>query len=191
VVVEGRWRVPGIGTWKIPEARATLDYLGVNYYGRQFVHWVTPIGQFPGIVCNLDHHTRDVTERTLMGWDVGPAAFTQTLLQGARLGLPILVTEVGAWTERDEQRWSYIARHLAAMCRAMDQKAPIIGFLYWSLMDNFEWSHGYAPRFGLIEVAYALDAMPRFAAPTASRWSAHRLCDVTHGHMIRTRLLVL
>ena len=151
-LTEGRWRVPGIGTWKIPEARATLDYLGVNYYGRQFVRLVMPRGRFPAVVCNVDHHAREVTEQTLMGWDVGPEAFTQTLLRGARFGLPIFVTEVGAWTERDEQRWQYIARHLQAMRRAMDQGTPIIGFLYWSLMDNFEWSHGFTPRFGLIEV---------------------------------------
>ena len=45
-----------------------------------------------------------------------------------------------------------IARHLQAMGRAIDQGASVFGYCYWSLLDNFEWTHGYAPRFGLIEV---------------------------------------
>ena len=89
-----------------------------------------------------------------MGWNIEPREFTRTLLRGAQLGLPILVTENGAWLD-DAQRWNYIARYLSAMRCAMDQGAQIFGYLYWSLMDNFEWAHGFGPRFGLMEVDYA------------------------------------
>ena len=89
-----------------------------------------------------------------MGWDICPEAFTQTLLRGARLGLPILVTENGVWIEPDAKRWEFIVRHLTAMARAIQQGARVIGYLYWSLLDNFEWGHGFGPRFGLIETDY-------------------------------------
>ncbi len=169
-LMDGHWSVPGIATWRIPEARATLDYLGINFYGRQFIRCVPRLGRFPGVSCNLaTHHTRDVPERTLMGWDICPEAFTQTLLRGARLKLPMLVTENGAWLGTDEQRWRFVARHLAAMAHAIDAGARVIGYLYWSLLDNFEWGDGFGPRFGLIETDYTTQA--RRIRPYALRYA--------------------
>ncbi len=40
------------------------------------------------------------------------------------------------------------------MAQAMQEKAPVIGYLYWSLLDNYEWAEGFVPRFGLIGVDY-------------------------------------
>ena len=168
----GRWSVPGMATWTIPEAARTLDYLGINYYGRQFMQWNPFRRGWLGGSCNLDHHEpHDVPERTGMGWDVYPPAFTQTLLRVARLGLPILVTENGTCMEDDARRWRYVARHLAAMKDAMEQGAKVIGYLYWSLLDNFEWSHGYGPRFGLMEVDHVTQER-------RVRESAHRYAEI-------------
>ncbi len=164
-LTEGRWAVPGVGRWNIREARGTLDYLGVNFYGRQFIRCRLRAGQWPGQTCDLTHHAREIPERSRMGWDVFPEALTQTVLRGARLKLPILVTENGTWMEADERRWRFIAQNLAALARAIDGGARVIGYLYWSLLDNFEWSHGYRPRFGLVEVDYATQARrPRNSA---------------------------
>jgi beta-glucosidase len=156
-VTEGRWRVPGVGTWTIPEAAATLDYLGVNFYGRQIIRW-TPGGSWLGGSCDLGRHPRRVRERTSFGWDVDPASFVRTLRRGGRLGLPVLVTENGTWMDDDARRWRFIARHLGALAQAAEAGVTILGYLYWSLLDNFEWAHGYGPRFGLIEVDYATQA---------------------------------
>ena len=87
-----------------------------------------------------------------------PPALTQTLVRAGRLGLPLMVTENGTWMDDDTRRWSFIARHVAAMAQAMQQGARVVGYLYWSLLDNFEWAHGFAPRFGLVEVDYATQA---------------------------------
>ena len=153
-LTEGRWRVPLVGSWRIPEARASLDYLGVNFYGRQFIRLNFWPGRLPTDGCSLAHHTREAPEQTDMGWEVYPAAFTETLLRAGRLGLPILVTENGAWLSDDARRWRYIAGYLAAMHRAMEQGAKVFGYLYWSLLDNFEWARGFGPRFGLVETDY-------------------------------------
>ncbi len=154
-VTEGRWSVPGVGTWKIPEARATLDFLGMNFYGRQFIRWTPAAGPWPGVSCDLGHHPREVPDRTSFGWDVHPASFFTQLVRWGALGLPILVTENGTWMDDDSRRWDYLAGHLAAMAHAIQRGVRVIGYCYWSLLDNFEWADGYTPRFGLIEVDYA------------------------------------
>ena len=90
-----------------------------------------------------------------MGWDVYPPAFTHALRQLKRFGKPILVTENGTFMAEDERRWRYLLRHIQAMASAMRAGAPVIGYCYWSLLDNFEWADGFGPRFGIVEVDYA------------------------------------
>ncbi len=152
----GRWAVHGVGAWELPEAKHTLDFLGVNFYGRQFIRWgPTPDG-WPGNSCDLAHHyPREVKERTSLGWDVHPPSFTRALSRWGHLGLPILVTENGTYMTDDARRWSYLQRHIQAMARAMQRGASVIGYCCWSLLDNFEWAHGYGPRFGIVDVDYA------------------------------------
>ena len=61
----------------------------------------------------------------------------------------------------------YLHDHLAAALDAIEQGVDLRGYFHWSLMDNFEWAHGYRPRFGLIHVDY--DTLVR--TPKASfRW---------------------
>lgn len=154
-LTEGRWSVPGVATWELPQARRTLDYLGVNFYGRQFFHWVPVWNGWPADGCNLDHHPRDVTERSLMGWDISPEAFRDMLVRWSSLKLPMLITENGTWVGDDAQRSRFIRRHIAAMAQAMQRGAQVIGYCYWSLIDNFEWADGYGPKFGIAEVDFA------------------------------------
>ncbi|MBI3331320.1 MAG: glycoside hydrolase family 1 protein [Candidatus Omnitrophica bacterium] len=156
-MTEGRWSVPGIGAWRLPDARSTLDFLGVNFYGRQFIHWARGRGGWPAETCDLGHH-REVTERTSLGWDVSPEAFGEVLLDYQQIGLPIFVTENGTYMADDARRWRFILRHVQAMARAMQAGARVIGYLYWSLLDNFEWAEGFGPRFGLVEVDYGTQA---------------------------------
>ena len=153
-MTHGQWTVPGVGRLAIPEARKTLDFLGMNFYGRQFIHW-NPPGPWPGETCDQGHHPRQVTERTSMGWDVSPETLEEVLVDWAPLGVPLFITENGTYMQDDAQRWRFILRHIQAVARAMQRGVPVLGYLYWSLLDNFEWAEGYGPRFGLIEVDYA------------------------------------
>ena len=86
---------------------------------------------------------------------MSPEAFGDVLLDYAKLGLPIFVTENGTYMADDARRWRFILRHIQAMARAMQRGVPVIGYLYWSLLDNFEWAEGYGPRFGLVDIKYA------------------------------------
>ena len=157
-LTEGRWPMPRRVRWKtlqIPEAKATLDFLGINFYGRQFLQWVLSRGGWCVRPCDLGHHPRQVTERTSMGWDVHPPSFREVLLRINQFGLPILVTENGTFMTDDARRWNYLLPHIQAMASAMQAGACVIGYCVWSLLDNFEWADGFGPRFGIVEVDYA------------------------------------
>jgi len=55
---------------------------------------------------------------------------------------------------RDERRMRYLKQHLIQVWRAIEAGIPVSGYFVWSLLDNFEWALGYAPRFGLVYVDY-------------------------------------
>jgi beta-glucosidase len=74
------------------------------------------------------------------------------------LGVPLMITENGIATDDDHLRADYLKAHLRAMAEAMQEGVPVAGYLHWSLMDNYEWALGFAPRFGLAEVDFATQA---------------------------------
>jgi beta-glucosidase len=65
---------------------------------------------------------------------------------------------VQAGTVDDTQRQSYLKRHFAACSRAMDSGVDVRGYFVWSLLDNFEWAHGYERRFGIVHVDFRTQA---------------------------------
>lgn len=143
----------GLAREKLPAKRA-LDFVGVNYYSRDFVHfdgWGMP--RMMGRVCSLEHH-RGAGPRNDMDWEIYPQGLYLELKRLARLGLPLMVTENGICTQQDAVRTEFIRSHVAAVGRAVAEGVPVIGYLYWSLLDNFEWADGFGPRFGLVDVEY-------------------------------------
>jgi len=130
----------------------SLDFIGVNYYSRHLVHthswW---IGNLLMETCKDNHHP---LKKNSLGWDIYPEGLTQVLLSLKKYKLPLIVAENGICTNDDNERWEYIQNHIKSVHSAMSQGADVRGYLYWSLMDNFEWAHGYGPRFGLIDINY-------------------------------------
>ncbi len=133
---------------------APIDFLGVNYYSRSIVR--SPL--LP------PHHRASEGERTGMGWEVHPAGLGEVLdFVTSRTGaLPLFVTENGAAyplhpsdPTHDPDRVSFLRRHLEVAADAVERGVPLRGYLAWSLLDNFEWAQGYAPRFGIVHVDYA------------------------------------
>jgi beta-glucosidase len=62
----------------------------------------------------------------------------------------------------DPERISYVDRHLRAVAQAVGEGVDVRGYYLWSLLDNFEWSEGYAKRFGLVHVDYeTLTRLPK------------------------------
>jgi beta-glucosidase len=82
-----------------------------------------------------------------------PIALRNTVEYAHRqTGKPVFVTENGFQTNDDTRRAWYIPRVLAELHAAIEAGVPVIGYMHWSLIDNFEWSQGYGPKYGLASV---------------------------------------
>ncbi|MDD4954674.1 MAG: glycoside hydrolase family 1 protein [Candidatus Omnitrophica bacterium] len=132
--------------------RMPLDFIGINYYSRQVVALkkLGP-GNLAMDVCEKKHHR---IAKNSLGWDIYPKGLYDVLLSLKKYNLPIMITENGICTDKDSQRWEYIHDHLRYICLAMKKGVKITGYLYWSLMDNFEWDKGFKPRFGIVDINY-------------------------------------
>jgi beta-glucosidase len=91
---------------------------------------------------------------TQMGYEYRPQAVAATVRRAASLlpGKPIVVTEHGIATDDDTERIEFITAGLQSLHAAIEDGIPLKGYVYWSAFDNFEWSSGYAMKFGLIAV---------------------------------------
>jgi len=127
-----------------------LDWLGINYYTRALYAgdaseklWGTQ--RVPGTLPTSD-----------LGWEIYPQGLTDLLVRVSReyTKLPLYVTETGMSETDDSKRVKFYDDHLRAVANAQAQGADIRGFFAWSLLDNYEWSHGYSSRFGIVEVDY-------------------------------------
>ena len=90
--------------------------------------------------------------RSDMGWELYPRGIYSVTQKVKKYGLPILITENGIADAKDKLRSKYIEEHVAEMMHSKEDGADIQGYFYWSLLDNYEWSEGFWPKFGLIEV---------------------------------------
>jgi len=150
----GALRVPGLFWENLPQ-KGTLDFIGLNYYTRDFVR--NTGFSLPGLVgdiCTLEHH-QSVGKRNDLGWEIYPEGLAHFLRAYSRYRLPILITENGLPVDHDEDRWTFIFLHLWQVARALDEGIHVVGYLHWSLLDNYEWADGFRARFGLIGVDYA------------------------------------
>lgn len=93
-------------------------------------------------------------EKTDMGWDSYPEGLFDALHHLNRYKKSIYIAEAGIADASDRMRPEYIRSLIAAVARARDAGMAIHGFMYWSLLDNYEWAHGFDKRFGLIEINY-------------------------------------
>ena len=148
---------PGLFSEFLP-ARNTLDFIGINYYTRDFIRYNGLFGEgaFLGTVYPIEDCTGSAAaERNVMGWEVYPEGLYGLLKSlGRRFRLPLMVTENGICAQEDSQRARFIQQHLVSLLKARSEGIPVTGYFYWSLLDNFEWAHGFGPRFGIVEVDY-------------------------------------
>jgi beta-glucosidase len=89
-----------------------------------------------------------------MGYEFRPQALAATIRRAWEHTdhTPILVTENGIATEDDTERIEYVDGALRGVLGCLADGIEVIGYTYWSLLDNFEWLLGYRPTFGLVEV---------------------------------------
>jgi beta-glucosidase len=167
-MVLGRYPADGVALYgrSLPEVRAgdmetirqPLDFLGVNLYQADAVRrgqdGKPEVVPFP-----------DGSPLTSMEWAVTPSIMrlVPTWLH-ERYELPIVITENGVslpdWVAadgqvHDPQRIDFLRAYLGELRVAIGAGVPVRGYFQWSLLDNFEWAHGYKQRFGLVHVDFA------------------------------------
>ncbi len=141
-----------LGSIKIPEAKGTQDYFGLNYYTRDYVTFDL---SKPDTLFGHNFFRKDAL-RSESGWLANePEGMFEGLKWVARLfpSLPIIVTENGVEDSADKLRPRFMAEHIHQVWHAVNFNWPVKGYFHWSLVDNFEWERGWTQRFGL----WALD----------------------------------
>ena len=136
------------------------DFLGINHYSRDIVkRSIIPVPGFSPVKPSYKG-----VQFTDVGWEVYPQGMYEVLMRVHRDYQPkeIYVTENGAAYDdpvikgcvHDERRVSYMKSYCEMMKKAMDDGVPVKGYFAWSLLDNFEWAHGYTKRFGIVHVDF-------------------------------------
>ena len=133
-----------------------LDFFGFNAYQGSVHYPISPDG--------YQDYAYVGSPRTTTDWGLTPdVLYWAPKFMYERYGKPILITENGMagmdWVSldgavHDSCRIDFLHRYLLSLERVIDEGVPVIGYTQWSIMDNFEWCHGYDKRFGLIYVDY-------------------------------------
>ncbi|MFH1226033.1 MAG: glycoside hydrolase family 1 protein, partial [bacterium] len=155
------------------------DFLGINYY----FHFRISRFNFNPVkfFVNIRNEHREMSS---VGWEVYPQGIFDILLNMKRYNLPIYITENGVATDNESKRERYLVSYLKEVYHAILAGAPVKGYFYWSLLDNFEWEKGFRPRFGLIDVNY--NNFKRTVKNTAKIYA-----EICKGNSITKRLLKL
>ena len=127
--------------------KARHDYIGVNYYFRtrlKTLSWSLN----PSFV-DVRGHGRETSS---LGWEIYPQGLFESLVDLARYKKPIYILENGIATDDEGQRVRFVRDHLRETLHAIKEGVNVRGYFYWSLLDNFEWHEGWAPKFGLVAV---------------------------------------
>lgn len=138
--------------------RGTYDFIGLNHY----LHHTF----------GMTKRERDAAVYSDMGWEVHPTSLYHCIAGLTRYGVPIFVSEHGIADAEDTRRPQFIQNAYACVRRALAEGMPLVGYFYWSLLDNYEWAHGYTKRFGLVEVNY--DTLERIPRPSTELYA--RVC---------------
>jgi len=156
-------RSDAYGPW-LEAIRKTGDFTGVQNYGRTLVDAKGPVPAPPE------------AERNGGGDEFYPAGLGNMVRYAhEKTGKPVCVTENGINTKDDKQRIRYIDGALAGLLSAIGDGVPVLGYLHWSLLDNFEWTSGYKPTFGLV-------AVDRATFKRTPKPSAYHLGAIARAH---------
>jgi beta-glucosidase len=146
--------------WFLRRIRKEQDFIGFNYY---FTDYYTGLMKRENPRLPLND----------LGWYMEPEGLYPLLLRiWAHYKKPIIITENGVADADDQYRRWWIEETIIAMERALSEGVQIKGYFHWSLLDNFEWSTGWWPKFGLVEVERK--TMKRSVRPSA-RWFAAQI----------------
>ncbi len=167
--------VDGMDEIEREDMKDRVDFIGVNYYTRMVVRnadnrlgWSFVEGY--GYGCAPNSISKDGYPTSDFGWEVFPRGLYDTLkMLNDRYGIEMMVTENGIADERDALRPVFIVSHVHEIEKALEDGIPVDGYLHWSIVDNYEWPHGFSKRFGLVHVDF--ETKKRSPRPSALVYS--------------------
>jgi beta-glucosidase len=144
-----------------------LDFIGLNYYTRSVARAPQTLKESERGYAFVapDPNAKPLTD---IGWEIYPEGLSRVVKKLAKQWPmpPIWMTENGAADNTglsasrcdDDMRCDYLFRHLEQVAELVKQGFDIRGYYVWSLLDNFEWAHGYSQRFGIVHVDFNTQA---------------------------------
>lgn len=166
-LVDGKLRFPMSVGSRVPEAADTQDFIGVNCYFAEkcIFHIAKPDKLFTGSLV-----TQWPPEAPPFAGIVDPTSIYFFITEHARYGKPIYITENGIFDLGGDMQARYLVSHLLQVQRAVADGAPVKGYFYWTLADNFEWAEGFNARFGLFQTDISTQVRtPRLTAEVYAR----------------------
>lgn len=116
------------------------DLIGFNYYYTEFA-------DFTALLALKARRGRNYS---LLGWVIQPhSLYKQIAILSKRYGKPIVITENGIATSKDIKRVRYLFNHMLEVKEALKDGYDVRGYFVWTLVDNYEWHHGYKAPFGM------------------------------------------
>ena len=143
---------PPLGLYEpVAEAVDSHDFLGLQHY---FTYPLAFSLLRPRNLFARERHAPRPDAARFMG-EFRPEALGEWARRLSRFRKPIVVTEHGLLENEERERPAWLIRSLAGLHRAISGGAEVLGYLHWSLLDNFEWAEGYRARFGIVRVDFA------------------------------------
>ncbi len=160
-VASGELVAPGIDAQECSEVRGAMDFWALNLYTRDLIdtrHPAHSADRFP-------HKKLRMIDMDFYLEEMYPEGTTAMIEYFSGNRSPVYITENGCSCNDDRFRIVYLALYLSAIHDAIERGCDVRGYLYWTLMDNFEWGSGYKPKFGLVGVD--LETFVRTPKPSA------------------------
>lgn len=139
-----------------------MDFIGLQNYTREVVRYSAVM---PYVNARLIKASKRNMPHTAMDWEIYPEGMYKVLkkFNGYSNIKKLIITENGAAFDdhvvdgrvRDDYRIAFLQNYLQQVLRAKNEGINVTGYFAWSFTDNFEWTEGYAKRFGLVYVDYA------------------------------------
>lgn len=145
------------GTWFLNRIKRRMDFVGFNYY---FTNYYDGFAQK-----NPKQPLND------LGWYMDPSGVGEVATKlWIKYHKPILIAENGVADASDQHRQWWLKETMLSLISARKAGVELIGYMHWSLLDNFEWAFGWWPKFGLVAVDRE-NGMKRTVRPSAKWWA--------------------
>jgi beta-glucosidase len=164
----------------IPQAKGTQDYLGIDYYSRDYVSFnLMKSSELFG-----RRFYRPDAQLSSTGFLANePLGMFEALHWGLKYKVPIIITENGFDDADDYVRPRFLVENIHQVWRGVNFNWPIKGYFHWTLVDNFEWERGWSQCFGLWGLDVATQV--RYKRPSADLYADICLENGISDEMVR------